>query len=1004
MLTLNDGRSELWQWDTGRKLKVDADCSQVHFSNKVFGRSIDVNVIDGSAIIPDILLQTDRELTAWAFVGTSEDGYTKISKTFRVNRRNKPADYVFTPPDQTSIEEIKEKLEYLESIQDPDAIKNAVDDYLANNPIQVDEKDPTVPEWAKQPTPPDVKIPDKLPNPYSITFTGAVNASYDGSNPVEIKIPDSGGNADYVGVEPAEDDMPKVFITGVKPTTKDDVLAEMEYVSKTDRFHAYLNIKCQGSSSMSYAKKNFTVKLYSDEARETKLKKSFKDWNHNGNKYVLKANYIDHSHARNIVSARLWNEVVKSRPDYDSLPEEMRNSPRNGAVDGFPIKVYYNGTYEGVYTWNIGKDDWQWGMDEDNANHVLLCAETNDNGNKTATPCNFRALWSGTDENHWTVEVGTNSTAVKTSLNNLIQFVMDNDGDAFRNGIGRYLDIQSAIDYYIFMYEICGLDGLGKNLLLATYDGVKWICGAYDMDSTFGLFWNGTKFVAPTYRCPEDYQETYSLLWERIEANLLPELKARQAYLRKTVLSYSNMVTHVERFMDIIGKDLYAEDLTVYSSIPSGSTNNIKQIRDFIRDRQVYVDAEFAAMGESVPCTGISLDKSSLTFTAEGTQTITATVTPDGCTDVITWESDNSSVATVNGGVVTSVANGSAVITARCGNYSATCSVAVSGIAEPVECTGITLDKSELTFDGEGTQTITATVTPSDTTDSVVWVSSDPAAAFITVEGNVCTVQSVGNGNAVITATCGSQVASCYVSVSGYSVVNVLSNAVWTSGQNLDGGNVSTGGDNVSDYIAVTPSTPYIIGNVNDGIFTWFKISYFDSDKTYISKANLGGWEVEDIAKLNRTVVTPKKCAFIRVSVSKGDFEDIPECVAMYQLNESGVENLLRDFNAWSETANYTLKDGVVSSGGQRVGNDYIPVSASHWYEFTFTKPDYAWGVVAQYDAEYNFVVQTGNGTPATRFQTKENTAYIKLAYNPPTESEESRNDLWLVDIENAIS
>lgn len=40
MLTLNDGRSELWQWDTGRKLTVDADCSQVHCSNKVFGRSI----------------------------------------------------------------------------------------------------------------------------------------------------------------------------------------------------------------------------------------------------------------------------------------------------------------------------------------------------------------------------------------------------------------------------------------------------------------------------------------------------------------------------------------------------------------------------------------------------------------------------------------------------------------------------------------------------------------------------------------------------------------------------------------------------------------------------------------------------------------------------------------------------------------------------------------------------------------------------------------------------
>ena len=116
MLTLNDGRSELWQWDTGRTLTVDTDCSQVHFSNKVFGRSIDVNVADGVAIIPDILLQTDKDLIVWAFSGTAENGYTKISKTFKVNRRNKPADYVFTPVEQTTINQLKDDLVRLENL------------------------------------------------------------------------------------------------------------------------------------------------------------------------------------------------------------------------------------------------------------------------------------------------------------------------------------------------------------------------------------------------------------------------------------------------------------------------------------------------------------------------------------------------------------------------------------------------------------------------------------------------------------------------------------------------------------------------------------------------------------------------------------------------------------------------------------------------------------------------------------------------------------------------
>lgn len=197
MLTLNDGRSELWQWDTGRKLNVDADCTQVHFSNKVFGRSIDVDVVDGLAIIPDILLQTDKDLTAWAFVGNAENGYTKISKVFKVNKRNKPADYVFTATDQTTLGDILDRIEDLENRPSGDVskedIQNAVSDYFDKNPVSVDEKDPTVPEWAKQPEPPKVELPTALPNPHKLTFTGAVNAVYDGSEAVEVEIPAGGG-------------------------------------------------------------------------------------------------------------------------------------------------------------------------------------------------------------------------------------------------------------------------------------------------------------------------------------------------------------------------------------------------------------------------------------------------------------------------------------------------------------------------------------------------------------------------------------------------------------------------------------------------------------------------------------------------------------------------------------------------------------------------------------------------------------------------------------------
>ena len=80
----------------------------------------------------------------------------------------------------------------------------------------------------------------------------------------------------------------------------------------------------------------------------------------------------------------------------------------------------------------------------------------------------------------------------------------------------------------------------------------------------------------------------------------------------------------------------------------------------------------------SVPATGISLSQTSLSLTKGNTATLTATVTPSGSTDSVTWTSSNTAVATVSNGVVTAVGNGSATITAKAGSKSATCSVTVT--------------------------------------------------------------------------------------------------------------------------------------------------------------------------------------------------------------------------------------------------------------------------------------------------------------------------------------
>lgn len=110
-IKLADGRGELYQWDTGRKVVIDDESiKRVHYQNRFYGRTIDVDVSGGFAIIPDRLLQSCSPLVVFAWSGNPDDGYTKIEKTFEVNRRNKPSDYVFTPVDQKTLDDLQKQI------------------------------------------------------------------------------------------------------------------------------------------------------------------------------------------------------------------------------------------------------------------------------------------------------------------------------------------------------------------------------------------------------------------------------------------------------------------------------------------------------------------------------------------------------------------------------------------------------------------------------------------------------------------------------------------------------------------------------------------------------------------------------------------------------------------------------------------------------------------------------------------------------------------------------
>lgn len=339
-------------------------------------------------------------------------------------------------------------------------------------------------------------------------------------------------------------------------------------------------LKWQGSSSLAWDKKNYTIKFAS--AFEV-----VEGWGAQS-KYCLKANWIDHSHSRNVVSAKLWGLIRKNRT---STPANLKALPNAGAIDGFPVVVMLNGEFHGLYSFNIPKDAWMFGMGSGTKEAIVGADnQADDTAFKAETLLNADG---------WELEYNSSSftaAQVKTSLNNLINACIDSWGGDLDTTIAQYLDWESAIDYYIFAVIIKGGDMITKNTLLATFDGVKWYFSAYDMDTTYGLAFDGSCLTRAVSNTNFEEVAAEHRVFELIKRFKTNELKVRYNELRGNALSETRICQYFENYAWDISSPLLVEDVKKWSSVRGSSVNGIDQICRWVRQRLEACDAWIDAL------------------------------------------------------------------------------------------------------------------------------------------------------------------------------------------------------------------------------------------------------------------------------------------------------------------------------------------------------------------------------------------------------------------------
>ena len=384
-------------------------------------------------------------------------------------------------------------------------------------------------------------------------------------------------------------EIPKVYFEGdISNMTdkKDEREILLKFTSDNLSFEKFAKIKVQGSSSLVYDKKNYTINFYENDSFEKKSKVDMKKGWGEQSKYNLKANWIDKTHSRNIVSARLAGKIQEKYGVLNDLPN-------HGSIDGFPVEVYINNEFLGLYTWNIPKDDWMFNIDKNNPNHLVL------EGGWYTDYTNFKKYLDGFDGTGWEVEAGTTNKETVTNFNRLVNFINNSSDEEFVREFDNYLNKDATLNYLAMIYLIEGIDNTGKNMMLLTYDnGKTWYPCLYDLDSTWGTWTDGT--LNESYKIlPEDEIANHSTnnLFLRMIKTMPDEVSSRWFELRKDIFSKERILKEFNNFKESIPEESFEKERQKWQDIPG---YGVEQIEEFVDVRLDYVDGIMKQRRQSV--------------------------------------------------------------------------------------------------------------------------------------------------------------------------------------------------------------------------------------------------------------------------------------------------------------------------------------------------------------------------------------------------------------------
>lgn len=397
----------------------------------------------------------------------------------------------------------------------------------------------------------------------------------------------------------APESLIQIYLTGL-PNLSDAkgtaVTGKGEFHFDGQSFSCYVKLEVQGASSASYAKKNWKIAFFSDQALTKEINVKIGDLLPH-EELVFKSNWIDHTNIRNAMCYRLWEQFTASRTGYPRLEVEKpyigktgKDALQNGA-NGVPrlysALLYINDEFYGIGSFGTAKKRGNYNIAKNKPKEILIGMDGwND---ITNLEVNNPTLYE--------MKAPSSPTAdTFNAISNWNTFAQLSDTN-FATQAVNYLDKQNVIDFMLFAEFVKCRDVVtqnsAKNFQFISYDGKRFMFMPYDMDTVFGLEWTGAVVYDDTTGSQLVYNSSGSF-WRKVKLTYNADIEARYKQLRDSkIISVENIYNLSTDLSSKYPKDVYDLELGRWPVRPSLNITSLEQILTWTKKRIAFLDTYF---------------------------------------------------------------------------------------------------------------------------------------------------------------------------------------------------------------------------------------------------------------------------------------------------------------------------------------------------------------------------------------------------------------------------